>query len=59
MMRQFEVLTIHGGQRCLTVVDTTRWDFVLGFRRSLRWLDQEAWEHWLALHEEDHLNRCF
>jgi hypothetical protein len=34
-MRQFEVLTLQG-VRYLTEVDTTRWDFWLGFRRTLR-----------------------
>lgn len=35
-MRQFEVLAINGGERYLTEVDTTQWDFWIGFRRVLR-----------------------
>lgn len=35
-MRQFEVIIINGGERWLTVIDMDRWDFYLGFRRTLR-----------------------
>ena len=34
MMLQFEVFTI-SGVRYLTVVDTTRWRFFIGFRRII------------------------
>ncbi len=32
MMNQFEVIR-SGGRRLLTVVDTSRYDFMIGFRR--------------------------
>ena len=35
MMKQFEVITINGGERYLTLVDTARWDFWIGFRRVI------------------------
>jgi len=35
MMRHFEVMTI-SGVRWLMEVDTSRWDFWLGFRRPIR-----------------------
>lgn len=33
MMDQFEVITINGGERYLTVINLTDYDFYLGFRR--------------------------
>lgn len=36
MMNQFEVLVINGGEHYLTVVDTSRWDFYIGFRRIIK-----------------------
>lgn len=35
MMKQFEVLTL-GGVRHLTVVDTSRYDGYIGFRRLIK-----------------------
>jgi len=35
MMLQFEVITINGGERYLTLMDTSRWDYWLGFRRVI------------------------
>lgn len=36
MMKQFEVITINGGERYLTEIDTTRWNFWIGFRRVIK-----------------------
>lgn len=33
MMNQFEVLVINGGRRYLCVVDVSRYDAAIGFRR--------------------------
>ena len=44
-MNQFEVLPINGGERHLTEVDTSRYDFWIGFRRArtrLLALEQQA-----------------
>jgi hypothetical protein len=38
-MNQFELLTINGGERYLTIVDTSRWDFYIGFRRIITRLE--------------------
>lgn len=38
MMNQFEVLTL-SGQRVLTVVNTDRYDFMLGFRSVIKVLE--------------------
>lgn len=38
MMLQFEVLRHHGG-RWLYIVDTSRYDFWIGFRRVIKNLD--------------------
>lgn len=35
-MTQFEVLTMNGGERWLTRIDTSRWDFYIGFRRLIK-----------------------
>jgi hypothetical protein len=35
-MAQFEVLTMNGGVRYLAIVDTSRWDFYIGFRRVIK-----------------------
>lgn len=36
MMNQFEVFSINGGQRWLFAIDTSRWDFYIGFRRAIK-----------------------
>lgn len=63
MMGQFEVLTINGGRRYLTVVDTSRYDIMIGFRRILRELDpvEDPIIHtpWFQQREENHYNRSF
>lgn len=35
-MKQFEAITLNGGDRYLTLIDTTRYDFFIGFHRVLR-----------------------
>lgn len=37
-MRQFELIR-YDGSYCLTCIDTTRYDFVWGFRHLIRRLD--------------------
>lgn len=36
MMRQFEVMSINGGEKWLVVVNTDRWNFWLGFRSAIK-----------------------
>lgn len=36
MMRQFEVITINGGERYLTAINTDRWDGWIGFRTVIK-----------------------
>lgn len=33
MMNQFEVITINGGERYLTIINLADYDFYLGFRK--------------------------
>lgn len=36
MMNQFEVITINGGERYITVINTDRWDGWIGFRTIVK-----------------------
>lgn len=38
MMNQFAVISINGGERHLCIIDTSRWDFYMGFYRSIKQL---------------------
>lgn len=38
MMNQFEVITINNGDRYLTIINTERYDFYIGFRKVIKQL---------------------
>lgn len=39
MMRQFEVITINGGEKWLVITNIHRWDFWIGFRSYIKKLE--------------------